>query len=104
MYSARHDFLHGNPVRHSKLFPAKDEKNLTLTYCAVLIYKCALMAFLGMFEKPIPVKLNELARHQVSRVAEQIAEKVAKRFYQRDFELALLNMRRPKGNGADEAF
>ncbi len=51
MYSARNDFLHGNPVRDNTLFPAGDLQYYLLTTSAVLVYKCALLVFLGMFER-----------------------------------------------------
>lgn len=46
LYRARCDFLHGNPVTSGNLFPSKDRKGPILLYCAPLVYRAALSAFL----------------------------------------------------------
>jgi hypothetical protein len=59
LYRARNDFLHGNPVTPSKLFPMKRAGGPTLLHAAPLIYRAALMAFLP-FDTP-SAKKNDIA-------------------------------------------
>ena len=57
MYSARNDFLHGNPVRPSRLY-LKGTK-VPLWYCAALLYRLGLTAFLDLsWKKPWPPRSN----------------------------------------------
>ena len=57
MYSARNDFLHGNPVRPSGLY-LKGTK-VPLWYCAALLYRLGLTAFLDLsWKKPWPSRSN----------------------------------------------
>ena len=92
MYSCRNDFLHGNPVSFSKLFPAKNPTYHSLLPCAVLIYKCALMVFLKIFGQLPDCDVSEL--NDLSE--EKIKEMVRLSMCQSYLERALLNMRTPK--------
>ena len=47
LYRARNDFLHGNRVTSSSLFPARDGDKPNLFYLAPLVYRTAVLAFLG---------------------------------------------------------
>jgi hypothetical protein len=51
LYRARNDFLHGNPVRSTKLFPMNRSGGPTSLHAAPLIYRAALMGFLP-FKRP----------------------------------------------------
>jgi hypothetical protein len=58
-YDTRNEFLHGNPVKMSRLFPFQNTKNPPVTYFAPLIYKIALLCFLNQIvpaEKIDPLK------------------------------------------------
>jgi hypothetical protein len=57
LYETRNDFLHGNPVTLSRLHPFRNKKIHPITRFAPLIYKVALLAFLGQF-KERPRKLD----------------------------------------------
>lgn len=46
LYRARNDFLHGNPVTESRIFPMKKTGGPTLLQAAPLVYRAALAAFL----------------------------------------------------------
>ncbi len=50
MYNARNQFLHGNPVKSSDLFPGRNSKCNSFTVIAPVLYKCALYHFLGLLE------------------------------------------------------
>lgn len=53
MYSARNDFLHGNPVRSSRLYLRGTK--VPLWYCAALLYRLGLTAFLDLsWKRPLP--------------------------------------------------
>jgi len=49
LYDTRNDFLHGNPVRPSRLYPFKNKKADPITRFAPIIYKVALLSFLKQF-------------------------------------------------------
>jgi hypothetical protein len=49
MYDARNDFLHGNPVKPSRLYPFKNSKGHPITRFAPLLYKVGLLCFLKQF-------------------------------------------------------
>jgi hypothetical protein len=51
LYAARNDFLHGNPVRHSRLFPFKNTRRPPLPHFGPLLYKVALTCFLGVWRR-----------------------------------------------------
>jgi hypothetical protein len=89
MHSARNHFLHGNPVQLSALFPARNHQYLPLTACAVLVYKGALMAFLGMSKKLKEIDILQPIGPEEEKV-------IAQTWYKQDFERALLNMRQPR--------
>jgi hypothetical protein len=46
LYEARNDFLHGNAVTASRLFPFRNKRRPSLTQVAPLVYKVALSCFL----------------------------------------------------------
>ena len=46
---ARNDFLHGNPVIHSRLFCFCNDRRRSLIEIAPVIYKVALSCFFGQF-------------------------------------------------------
>ena len=50
LYDTRNDFLHGNPVKPSRLYPFKNRKVPPITRFAPLIYKVGLLALLGNFK------------------------------------------------------
>lgn len=50
MYDTRNDFLHGNPVKPSRLYPFKNKKLPPIAMFAPLIYKVALLSFLDNFK------------------------------------------------------
>ena len=50
LYETRNDFLHGNPVRKSRLYPFKNTSLQPITSFAPLIYKVAMLAFLEQFK------------------------------------------------------
>lgn len=50
LYDTRNDFLHGNPVKLSRLYPFKNKKAHLITRYAPIIYKVALLSFLNQFE------------------------------------------------------
>ena len=63
LYDTRNSFLHGNPVKQSRLYPFKNTKSTSITRFAPVIYKVALLAFLDKFKsKPRSrkAKLEEL--------------------------------------------
>ena len=88
MYSARNDFLHGNAVASSKLFPAKNRQCLHLTICALLVYKCALMSSLNMF-KDIDIDIS-------GDLSSSDKELLNNLFKIKKFEQTLMKMREPK--------
>jgi len=51
LYDTRNDFLHGNPIRDSRLYPFKNRKVRPITQFAPLIYKVALLSYLKQ-DKP----------------------------------------------------
>lgn len=57
LYDTRNDFLHGNPVTSRRLHPFRNKKAPFITRFAPLIYKVALLSFLGQF-KNRPRKLD----------------------------------------------
>jgi len=57
LYDTRNAFLHGNPVRSSRLYPFKNKKVHPITRFAPLIYKVGLLSFLDQF-KPKTKKGN----------------------------------------------
>jgi hypothetical protein len=54
MYDARNDFLHGNPVKPSRLYPFKNSKGYPITRFAPLIYKVGLLCFLEQLKSKSP--------------------------------------------------
>jgi hypothetical protein len=50
LYDTRNDFLHGNPVKSSRLYPFKNIKVHPITRFAPLIYKVGLLSFLENFK------------------------------------------------------
>ena len=50
LYDTRNDFLHGNPVRLSRLFPFNNKNVPYITRFAPLIYKVGLLSYLGTYE------------------------------------------------------
>lgn len=59
LHITRNEFLHGNPVKMSRLFPFQNRKNQPVTFFAPLIYKIALLCFLNQVvpaEKIDPLK------------------------------------------------
>ena len=57
LYDTRNDFLHGNPVKPSRLYPFKNRKVHPITRFAPLVYKVGLLSFLDNF-KPKSKKDN----------------------------------------------
>lgn len=49
LYDTRNAFLHGNPVRPTRLRALKNKRKLSITRFAPLIYKVALLCFLDQF-------------------------------------------------------
>jgi len=82
IYSARNDFLHGNPVKLSGLFPGQNSKCNHFTVTAPVLYKCALYHFLGLLELDSN-KLTDLVQDNIRR---------------RDLETALVNSRETRKN------
>jgi hypothetical protein len=89
IYQTRNAFLHGNPVHDSNLFPGRKLKHTMLTMGVVLIYKCALMAFLKMFERHRDISVDEPVTPDSAKIIDKI-------FWQRDLEIALKKLRQPK--------
>jgi hypothetical protein len=50
LYDTRNAFLHGNPVRPTRLLALKNKHKLSITSFAPLIYKVALLSFLVQFK------------------------------------------------------
>ena len=50
LYDTRNNFLHGNPVKMSRLYPFKNPQIPPITMFAPLIYKVALISFLNRFK------------------------------------------------------
>lgn len=50
LYDTRNVFLHGNPVRTTRLRALKNKRKLSITSFAPLIYKVALLCFLDQFK------------------------------------------------------
>ena len=50
LYDTRNDFLHGNPVRANRLHPFRQQHVPAITRFAPLIYKVALLSFLGQYK------------------------------------------------------
>jgi len=50
LYDTRNDFLHGNPVQKSRLYPFKNTSSQPITRFAPLIYKVTMLAFLEQFK------------------------------------------------------
>ena len=50
LHDTRNAFLHGNPVRSTRLRPFKNKNKLSITSFAPLIYKVALLCFLDQFK------------------------------------------------------
>ena len=82
MHVARNQFLHGNPVNKSDLFPDRKLNNNSLTVIAPILYKCALYHFLGLF-KFDSNNLSEIVQDNLRR---------------RDLETALEKIREPRRN------
>ena len=59
LYRARNDFLHGNRVTASKLFPLNKSGGPTLLHCAPLIYRAALLETLPL--KPRKTRKSDFA-------------------------------------------
>jgi len=59
LYRARCDFLHGNPVTAGNLFPSRERRGPILLHCAPLVYRVALLAFLGAGSAPEPTGNQE---------------------------------------------
>jgi hypothetical protein len=86
--SARNHFMHGNPVHDGILFPRGKLQNHLLTIGVVLVYKCALMSFLKMFDRNKDVDVNAPPTPENEKIAKEI-------FWQHDFESALKKLRQP---------
>ena len=82
MYNARNQFLHGNPVKSSDLFPGRNSKCNSFTVIAPVLYKCALYHFLGLLEFDSN-NLTEIVQDNLRR---------------RDLEIALIKSREPSRN------
>lgn len=82
MYFARNQFLHGNPVKLSDLFPGRNSKCNSFTVIAPVLYKCALYHFLGLLEFDSN-NLTEIVQDNLKR---------------RDLETALVKSREPRRN------
>jgi hypothetical protein len=82
MYNARNQFLHGNPVKSSDLFPGQNSKYNSFTAIAPVLYKCALYHFLGLLELDSN-KLTDIIQDNIRR---------------RDLETALVNSRELRRN------
>jgi hypothetical protein len=82
LYKARCDFLHGNPVAAGNLFPSRERKGPILLHCAPLIYRVALLEFLGVGTGDRPSLLSLLS---LNRIGEYVAHWRA----QDNFEKAL---------------
>jgi hypothetical protein len=80
LYRARNDFLHGNPVTHHRLFPSKRAGGPMLLHCGPLIYRAALLAFLG-YSRPQSKDLTS---------GKALAEWMKANQLQRNFEKAFL--------------
>jgi hypothetical protein len=61
IYDARNDFVHGNPVALSRLFPFGEESRSVLTAYAPLLYGLALASFLGHWKKEYDIDLHDQA-------------------------------------------
>jgi hypothetical protein len=59
LYKARNDFLHGNDVSLTRLYPSRKKTGPTLLRCAPLIFKAALTAFLPPPKSRQPRNLTE---------------------------------------------
>ena len=84
MYNARNDFLHGNHVKLSGLFPGRNSKCNSFTVIAPVLYKCALYHFLGLLE----FENNTLSDVEI----------IQYNLKRRDLETALVKSREPRRN------
>jgi hypothetical protein len=91
MYCCRNDFLHGNPVRSSRLFSDWNKKYNFLIDCAALIYKCALLVSL----KPKKMLDHEHITINDNKMRES-SKTMHQWMYQTDLERALLRIRKPR--------
>jgi hypothetical protein len=66
IYSARNDFMHGNPVGIKDLFPFCIKSRYPLTFYAPILYKVALKCFLNILENER--ELNSLLTEQYIRL------------------------------------
>lgn len=82
MHIARNQFLHGNPVSQSSLFPGKITKCNPLIVVAPVMYKCAIYHFLGLLEFD-KNNISEIARNFIRR---------------QDLETAISKFREPRRN------
>lgn len=87
LYKARNDFLHGNPVSKSSLYPAHDTKKPSLLTFAPLVFKAALA-----------VLLPQPRVRKPKNVEEQIAQHVVSHQSITRFERALLGQGRKRKN------
>lgn len=83
LYDTRNDFLHGNPVRPSRLYPFKNKKANPITRFAPLIYKVALLSVLNQVKSK-----REKADWQKEYISKLITE--------RRFSEAILMAKNPK--------
>lgn len=70
LYDTRNDFLHGNPVKPSRLYPFKNRKVPSITKFAPLVYKVGLLSFF-----------------------DQLKPKLKKRSWQKEYISKLINER-----------
>jgi hypothetical protein len=80
LYDARNDFLHGNPVKVSRLFPFNDRRRPLLNLVAPLIYKVLLMCYLDdLRDRRRRVAAQQLAQTDIcgKMVLEEALLKVA---------------------------
>jgi len=69
LYDTRNDFLHGNPVKPSRIYPFKNRKVHPITRFAPMIYKVVLLSFLEPF-KP-PMKKASWQKDYISRLVNE---------------------------------
>jgi len=65
LYKARCDFLHGNPVTAGNMFPSRERKGPILLHCAPLVYRVALLEFLGFGTGDRPNLLSLLSEDRI---------------------------------------
>lgn len=82
MHIARNQFLHGNPVNTSNLFPGRKLKCNSLTVLAPVLYKCAIYHFLGLLE---------FDRNNLTEIVQDTIRR-------RDLETAMSKFREPRRN------